>query len=70
MPIAIGATAKFLIFAHTLLESRVLDGGHSGEIVAHYEFRYQDGDTVRVPVRERFEIAALGKRSGGCRISL
>jgi hypothetical protein len=27
--------------------------------VAHYSIRYGDGEIVRVPVRERFEIAAI-----------
>ena len=30
-----------------------------GEVVAHYNIHYSDGASVLVPVRERFEIAAI-----------
>ncbi len=57
--VPIGQTAKRVLFAHALLESRVLDGGPVGEVIAHYAFRFSDGETVRVPIRERFEIAVV-----------
>jgi len=55
----IGNTAKYVIFAHVLLESRLFEGEPAGRVIAHYVFRYEDGDEVRVPIRERFEIACL-----------
>ena len=52
-----GRSAHWVVFGHRLLESRVEEGGDAGELVADYRFRFRDGDEVRHPVRERFEIA-------------
>ncbi|HWQ13261.1 MAG TPA: CehA/McbA family metallohydrolase [Roseiflexaceae bacterium] len=59
LAVAVGATARHLLFAHALLDSRILQGGPVGDVVAHYSVRYADGEQVSVPVRERFEIAAI-----------
>ena len=57
--VPIGATARHVLVAHALLDSHILEGEPVGSVVAHYTFHYVDGETVRVPVRERFEIAAI-----------
>jgi hypothetical protein len=57
--VPIGAAARHVIFAHALLDSRLLEGEQIGVVVAHYTIRYADGSTERIPVRERFEIAAI-----------
>jgi hypothetical protein len=36
-----------------------------GEVIAHYIFRLADGEHVRAPIRERFEIAAVPTPWGG-----
>ena len=58
--IPINQTARRVIFAHRMLESDLTDGGVLGVLVAEYVFRLSDGGEVRVPIRERFEIAILG----------
>ncbi|MEP7189852.1 MAG: CehA/McbA family metallohydrolase, partial [Roseiflexaceae bacterium] len=45
--------------AHALLDSRLLENAQVGEVVAHYRIRYCDGASLRLPIRERFEIAAI-----------
>ena len=54
-----GRTARHVIIAHRQLESRLLEGGPLGDVVAHYALCYADGTCARVPVRERFEIATV-----------
>ncbi len=57
--IPLDTTARHLIVAHTLLESRIAAGDPPGDVVAHYCLRYVDGTEVRIPIRERFEIAVV-----------
>jgi hypothetical protein len=57
--IPVGAAARHILFAHALLDSQLLEGGPVGSVVAHYSIHYADGETVRLPIRERFEIAAI-----------
>jgi hypothetical protein len=57
--VVVGATARHVLFAHALLDSRLLQNGPVGDTVAHYTIRYADGEQVRVPIRERFEIGAI-----------
>src|SRR5262245_31997942 len=57
--VPVGAAARHILFAHALLDSRLLDGGPVGDVVAYYTVRYTDGEAARVPIRERFEIAAI-----------
>ncbi len=59
LEIPVDATAHWLIFAHTLLESNVLEGGDVGEVVASYTIHFADGVSVSVPIRERFEVAVV-----------
>jgi hypothetical protein len=57
--VPVNATAQTLLFAHALLDSRILEGETVGSIVAHYIIAYADGELARIPIRERFEIAAI-----------
>ena len=57
--IPVGGVARQIIFAHTLLETAVPLGGELGIAVADYVFRLSGGHEVRVPIRERYEIASV-----------
>lgn len=57
--VPVGQTARRVLFAHTLLETRIPEGGPVGEIAARYVFRFADGEEVRVPIRERFEVGVV-----------
>jgi hypothetical protein len=59
LSIQVDRPARHLLFAHALLDSRLLQNGPVGESVAHYTMRYADGEELRVPIRERFEIGAV-----------
>jgi hypothetical protein len=63
--VPIKAQARHLIFAHTLLESKISEGETIGRVVAHYTFHFAHGDPVRVPIRERFEISIVPPPYGG-----
>ena len=57
--IPIGQKARHLIFAHRLLESKMLEGAPIGGVAAHYVFHLAGGETIRVPIRERFETGVV-----------
>ena len=57
--IPINSSATGLILAHRLLESDLMEGGPLGIPVADYVFRMEGGEEIRVPIRERFEIAHI-----------
>src|SRR5207245_10724129 len=57
--VPIGQTARRLLFAHALLESKLMEGGPMGLPVAHYVFRYNNDEEIRPPIRERFEVAVV-----------
>lgn len=59
--IPIGKAARRVVFAHRMQESNVPGGGPLGITVAEYVFRLAGGRTVRVPIRERFEIGPPGR---------
>src|SRR5262245_4162073 len=59
LSISVGSTAFHILFAHALLDSRVLEGETIGTVVAHYTVRYANGEELRIPIRERFEIGAI-----------
>src|SRR5689334_19975997 len=50
-PIEIPAdvAARHVLFAHALLDTRLLENAQVGEVVAHYSICYADGEIVRVP---------------------
>ena len=62
--VPIGERAHRIIFAHRLLETNVPQGGPLSVQVAEYSFRLTGGKQVRVPIRERFEIAAMPGKKG------
>jgi len=64
LEIPVGKGARWTIFAHRLLESEILEGGPVGEKVAEYVFHLEGGESIRVPVRERFEIATVPPSGG------
>jgi hypothetical protein len=63
--VPLGRTARRVLFAHALLESAVMEGENFGRVVAHYVFRYAEGEEVRVPIRERFEVGVVAPAQGG-----
>ena len=65
LSVPINATANCVIVAHALLESDLMENGPVGKPVAEYVFRFEGGETVQVPLRERFEIAIVPLTYGG-----
>ena len=63
--IPVGVQAKWLIFAHRLLQSKIEENGPVGEPVARYQFRFGDGSIEEAAVRERFEISVVPPPFGG-----
>jgi len=57
--IPINAQARYVIVAHALLESKIMEGEPVGTIIADYVFRFADGREIPVPIREKFEIGSL-----------
>jgi hypothetical protein len=57
--IPLGVSARSLVFAHRLLESRIPDGDFAGRLCATYVVRYADGEEIELPIRERFEIGIV-----------
>lgn len=55
--IPLGRHVRWIVFAHRLLESRLLEGEAVGRLIAVYQFRYANGEQLEVPIRERFEIS-------------
>ena len=56
--VPVGKAAMQVLFAHALLETKLVQGGPLGEPVAEYVFHLSNGRQERVNIRERFEIAA------------
>ena len=54
--VPVGARAHRVVFAHSLLETAVPEGGPLGIAVADYVFHLSGGREERVGIRERFEI--------------
>ena len=65
LTLPVNKTAQRIIFAHRLLESDLVEGGDLGKLVAEYVFHLSGSQEVRMPVRERFEIAVLGDAFSG-----
>jgi hypothetical protein len=57
--VAVHASPRWVLFAHARLDSEIAQGDLPGRVVADYEFVFADGERVRVPIRERFEIGAI-----------
>ena len=62
--IPVGKTARHVIVAHRLLKSEILESGPIGNAVAEYVFHLTGQEPVRVPIRERFEIATVPNAGG------
>src|SRR5262249_51209740 len=52
LTVPVGAVARHVLFAHALLDSRILKGETVGSVVAQYSIRYADGEIVQIPIRE------------------
>jgi hypothetical protein len=57
--IEVGKAARTVLFAHTLLETKIFKGECVGHVVAEYLVKYANGTEHRIPVRERFEVAEV-----------
>ncbi|MGI8868586.1 MAG: CehA/McbA family metallohydrolase [Mycobacteriales bacterium] len=57
--VALGMVARRLIIAHRQLSPGAPAGHAVGETVADYAFALGDGEVIRVPIRERFEIQVV-----------
>lgn len=62
--ISIGKIAHNVIFAHRQLATRQDKHGPIGETVADYVVKFSDGESVTIPIRERYEISPVGGRQG------
>ncbi len=60
----IGKTAHNVVFAHRQLETEQATNGPIGVHVADYVIRFEDAESVTLPIRERYEISAVGDRLG------
>ncbi len=67
LKVPISRSARHVVIAHRLLESDIVQGGIPGKLVAEYVFHLDGGETVRVPIRERFEISVVLGRTGWTR---
>ena len=52
--VPVGKQARYVVFAHRLMQSDLMEGKGLGRVVAEYVFHYSDAEQVRIPVRERF----------------
>ncbi|NIM93762.1 MAG: hypothetical protein GTO18_08640 [Anaerolineales bacterium] len=59
MRVPLDRNARWIIFAHRLLETRLLEGEPVGTEIARYHFYFENDEKITVPVRERFEISAV-----------
>ena len=57
--IPVERAARYVIFAHSLLETRMDEGEPIGRTVATYRVRMRRGAEYALPVRERFEVAPV-----------
>ena len=62
--IPVGSSARYAVFAHRLVESRISQGGPVGEEVGSYVFHLAGGESHAVPLRERFEICTVPPDGG------
>ncbi|MCP4207311.1 MAG: hypothetical protein GY767_09735, partial [Shimia sp.] len=57
--IPVASSARTIIFAHALLDTRIPEGDPVGQPVAHYAVHFDNGETIDLPVRERFEVSII-----------
>ena len=63
--VKVDSKARNIIFVHRLLDSEIEDGGPLGVHVADYVVHLEGGESVTVPIRERFEISIVPPAWGG-----
>jgi hypothetical protein len=68
--VPVGKTARRVIFAHRQLETEQPNNGPVGVTVAEYIVHLNGGETVTIPVRERYEISPVGDRGGISRFGI
>lgn len=59
---AVGDTAKWLVFAHAVLETDLYSDGRIGEQVGGYRVWFDDGSHEDVHLRQRFEIGPTPRK--------
>ncbi len=62
--VSVGKSARNVIFAHRQIETDQPANGPLGVHVADYVIRFKDVDSITIPIRERYEISAVGGRQG------
>ncbi|WP_309066132.1 CehA/McbA family metallohydrolase [Microbacterium sp.] len=65
LTVPVQASARWLVFAHSVLETDLFEGGSVGEELADYRIEYADGGTVSHTVRQRYEIGPTPRRWDG-----
>ncbi len=60
----VGKKAHNVIFAHRQMETEQDAMGPIGVHVADYVIRFENSETIAVPIRERYEISCVGERQG------
>ena len=68
--VPVGKTAHNVVFAHRQMETEQHMNGPVGVHVADYVIRYEDSETVTVPIRERYEISVVSDRQGISRFGI
>jgi len=63
--IPIGRTARHVIVAHRLLDSKLNEGGPLGETCAEYAFEIDGEDPITQTIGDRYEIATIPPTGGG-----
>ena len=63
--VKVDCKARHIIFVHRLLDSEIENGGPLGVHVADYVVHLEGGESVTVPIRERFEISIVPPAWGG-----
>ncbi|MFG1955165.1 CehA/McbA family metallohydrolase [Micromonospora sp. NPDC048830] len=61
---------NWIIFAHAVEEPDLFGGDQVGRVIAGYTLRYADGESVTIPVRQRFEIGPTPRLWAGRPIPL
>ena len=59
LTIPIGRRAHSLIFAHRLLDSKILEGDPVGRVCADYVLNFDAGASETLPIRDRLETAVI-----------
>lgn len=70
LALPVGRSARWLVFAHAVLETDLYEGGNIGEGVGSYRFVYADGSSVTHELRQRFEIGPTPRKWTGRPIPL